>query len=477
MERAVRLDELMSFTASFPEPIVFNWQVLPETFVKSGMQLGTFLSSEQEILITSHISGIIKNLPKNSHDIAPIVITECKHETSFGEICTDCGEATKEMKKRSYRGLDDKISYSKARAIKEEKKYIDDLYKSKKLMLVLDIDNTLVHTCTGECADPAIATEGERFTDELGYTFIVKFRPLLSTFLDIVGRLFDVYLYSHGSQRYAEAISKLIDPEQKTIKRSKVLGRETNSVICKFKTLKNLLPTDQRISIIVDDRIDVWKNKENVIRIYPYVYFNSEIISYDRTMYPTLTYRSQDCSLLYFSNLLRNLHSLFYDMQDKYDKIADIRTIIKTVRSHILHKIKVYFKTSSEFKTDEEQKIATSMGAVIISSIEDHTIILVNQHENDIIQKEKSKGLRMVDINWLILSDRYWWKLPLEYFEVSKENPIIKLNEVELANQMQKNLKDNTYWKYDYYNDILQDIIDSFTIENDVGYKRKKFNE
>eukprot|EP00826_Nyctotherus_ovalis_P032476 TRINITY_DN2617_c0_g2_i3.p1 TRINITY_DN2617_c0_g2~~TRINITY_DN2617_c0_g2_i3.p1 ORF type:complete len:478 (+),score=109.89 TRINITY_DN2617_c0_g2_i3:887-2320(+) len=477
MERIVKLNELLAFTASFPEPIAFNWTVVPGSFVYLGMQLGSLLSPKQRVLIVAHVSGIIRSLPRNSHDSEPIAIAECEHEISCGEVCISCGEPTKEMKQRSYGGLDSKISYSRARALKEERKYLESLFKSRKLMLVLDIDHTLVHTCSSDCPDLAVLTEGERFTDETGFTFIVKLRPFLSMFLETVGKLFDVYVYSHGSQRYAESIVALIDPEEKTIRQNRIFGRESTDITCKLKTLENLLPADQTISIIIDDREDVWANRENLIRIFPFVYFNSELISYDRSMYPALSYRSQDCSLLYFSNLLRNLHNLFYDLQSKNSKAADMRIIISYVRSYILKGTKINLTALENSRAIQYQKTIASMGGSIQPSIQKHTILLVNKYtESEAVREAESKGGKVADVEWLVLSERYWWKLPLDWFLVGKDKVVAKANEMELASAMQKKLQEGTYWMYEFHNEVLKGILDNETIDN-VLNKKKKIEE
>lgn len=474
MERTVKLNELLAFTASFPEPVAFHWTVVPGSFVYLGMQLGSLLSPKQRVLIVAHVSGIIRSLPRDSRDSEPIAVAECEHEISCGEVCISCGEPTKEMKQRSYGGLDSKISYSRARALKEERKYLESLFKNKKLMLVLDIDHTLVHTCSNDCPDLATLTEGERFTDEMGFTFIVKLRPFLSKFMETVGKLFDVYVYSHGSQRYAESIVALIDPEEKTIKQNKIFGRESTDIACKMKTLENLLPADQTISIIIDDREDVWANRDNLIRIYPFVYFDSELTSYDRSMYPALSHRSQDCSLLYFSNLLRNLHSLFYNLQSKNSKAADMRIIISYVRSYILKGTEINLTALEDGKAIQYQKAIASMGGSVQPNIQKHTILLVNKYtESEVVREAERKGGSVVDVEWLVLSERYWWKLPLECFVVDKEKAVAKVNEVELAGAMQKKMMEGADWMYEFHSEVLKDILDNEAIDNVLNKKKK----
>ena len=477
MEDIVKLSDLLSFTASFSEVIQFNWNIHLGTFVYDGMPLGNFNSSKVKYTIVSHLTGTIKNLPKNSHDTSEIKITECKHDMSYAGYCTYCGEPTKQMEQKSYRGFNSCISYSKARALQEEKKYVEKLLKNQKLILVLDIDHTLVHTCNGDCPDPAVVTEGEKMVDEMGYCYVVKVRPYLTKFLEIVKDLFEIYIYSYGSQRYANHIIKLIDPKGKAIRHDKVFGREAADITCKMKAVENLLPVDQSACIIIDDREDVWANKENLLRIFPYVYFKSETISYDRNLYPALSARSNDCSLFYFSNLLKNIHSLFYDIQNINLNIADVRVIIRLIRTYLLKGIRInlcaFEKASNKV---EERKIISETGGIIEEKIENDVLVLAYEYneENKIIYSASTQGIKIIDANWLILSDRYWWNLPLEPFIITKDKPKANVNEIDLTNNIQKNQNESKVWKYKNYKEILNEILSSEVKENGSPCKKKK---
>jgi TFIIF-interacting CTD phosphatase-like protein len=84
------------------------------------------------------------------------------------------------------------------------------LLKAKKLILVLDLDLTLLHTVQGVSQDPDVLNfeiEGNNFT--------TKLRPYLSTFLEKLSPLYEMCVYTMGSHAYAQQIAHIIDPGQK----------------------------------------------------------------------------------------------------------------------------------------------------------------------------------------------------------------------------------------------------------------------
>ncbi len=70
-----------------------------------------------------------------------------------------------------------------------------------KLAIVLDLDETLIHTTR----DISKFTSSFDFTNDTASLFTYK-RPGLDTFLDIVFQNYDVYIWTAGSEEYADYI-------------------------------------------------------------------------------------------------------------------------------------------------------------------------------------------------------------------------------------------------------------------------------
>ena len=76
--------------------------------------------------------------------------------------------------------------------------------------LVLDLDETLVHSTLDDCDDPdftfPVAFNG------LNHTVHVKKRPGLLEFLQRVSKLFEVVIFTASQKVYAEQLLNVIDP-------------------------------------------------------------------------------------------------------------------------------------------------------------------------------------------------------------------------------------------------------------------------
>lgn len=79
---------------------------------------------------------------------------------------------------------------------------------TNKILLVLDIDETLIH---------ARETALDRPADHIVFGYHIYRRPHLKSFLDICFRHFQVAVWSSASDDYVEAVVKLIFPEPSSL--------------------------------------------------------------------------------------------------------------------------------------------------------------------------------------------------------------------------------------------------------------------
>lgn len=92
----------------------------------------------------------------------------------------------------------------------------DGLIKQRKLALILDLDNTLIHAHPVP-REPTVVP-GDMFMVSLRHGgredhHLVQRRHMLHEFLTEAGKLFQLSVYTHGLRNYAEGIVSNIDPE------------------------------------------------------------------------------------------------------------------------------------------------------------------------------------------------------------------------------------------------------------------------
>ncbi|XP_058760037.1 uncharacterized protein LOC131633334 isoform X2 [Vicia villosa] len=89
--------------------------------------------------------------------------------------------------------------------------------RRKSVTLVLDLDETLVHSTLEHC-DNADFTFNIFFNMK-DYTVYVKQRPFLHTFLERVSEMFEVIIFTASQSIYAKQLLDVLDPDEKFISR------------------------------------------------------------------------------------------------------------------------------------------------------------------------------------------------------------------------------------------------------------------
>ncbi|XP_017978671.1 PREDICTED: CTD small phosphatase-like protein 2 [Theobroma cacao] len=92
-----------------------------------------------------------------------------------------------------------------------------EAWRRKPVTLVLDLDETLVHSTLEHCdnADFTFTV----FFNMKEHTVYVKQRPHLQTFLEKVAEMFEVVIFTASQSIYAEQLLDILDPHQKLISR------------------------------------------------------------------------------------------------------------------------------------------------------------------------------------------------------------------------------------------------------------------
>ncbi|CAA7268063.1 unnamed protein product [Cyclocybe aegerita] len=263
---------------------------------------------------------------KKAKDKAVVVVIEpCKHGIQLGGLCVLCG---KDMTNVDYTGFSDAsrasiqmthsafgptVSFEEAQRI--ERETADHLLKSRKLSLIVDLDQTIVHATvdptvgewiaegeawearqtskapptpkeTGETPDdaddecnpnwealkdvksfrlgpesfgpPALrnAHRGkgkQKMVENEGCMYYIKPRPGWKDFLRETAKKYEMHVYTMGTRAYAEEVD------------------ESGSLT--QKSLQRLFPCDTSMVVIIDDRADVWEWSPNLIKVIPYDFF------------------------------------------------------------------------------------------------------------------------------------------------------------------------------------------------------------
>lgn len=281
---------------------------------------------------------------KASDRPAVIVIEPCKHGMQLGGLCVLCG---KDMTSVDYTGFSDAsrasiqmthsafgptVSFEEAQRI--ERETADHLLKSRKLSLIVDLDQTIVHATVDPTVGEWIA-EGEawetrqakkaahdpddsddsssddndeecnpnwealrdvkkfrlgpesfvppslrgaqqgkgkqKLVENEGCMYYIKPRPGWKEFLQEASTKYEMHVYTMGTRAYAEQVCAAIDPDGKLFG-GRVLSRDESGSLTQ-KSLQRLFPCDTSMVVIIDDRADVWEWSPNLLKVVPYDFF------------------------------------------------------------------------------------------------------------------------------------------------------------------------------------------------------------
>ncbi|KAK0466334.1 uncharacterized protein EV420DRAFT_1511138 [Desarmillaria tabescens] len=270
----------------------------------------------------------------------PVVVIQepCKHGMQLGGLCVLCG---KDMTNSDYIGFSDTsrasiqmthsangptVSFEEAQRI--ERETADRLIKARKLSLIVDLDQTIVHATVDPTVGEWIA-EGEAWeekhqqkngngvqpdeessdTDDEecnpnwealkdvkkfklgpesfgapyevkgkgksieqdGCMYYIKPRPGWENFLQQVAAKYEMHVYTMGTRAYAEQVCAAIDPDGNLFG-GRLLSRDESGSLTQ-KSLQRLFPCDTSMVVIIDDRGDVWEWSPNLIKVVPYDFF------------------------------------------------------------------------------------------------------------------------------------------------------------------------------------------------------------
>ncbi|KAK4179568.1 hypothetical protein QBC36DRAFT_70494 [Triangularia setosa] len=225
---------------------------------------------------------------------------DCSHEIQFQGLCAICGKdmteanwaaETRDTERAPISMVHDQtnLTVSTTHAQKSERELQKRLLDSRKLSLVVDLDQTVIQACI----DPTV---GEWMKDPTNPNYdsvknvkifqlddgphalvrkcwyYIKMRPGLEGFLRRISTMYELHVYTMGTRAYAQNVARVIDPEKKLFG-NRVISRDENGNMYS-KSLQRLFPVSTNMVVIIDDRSDVWPhNRPNLVKVTPYEFF------------------------------------------------------------------------------------------------------------------------------------------------------------------------------------------------------------
>ncbi|KAK6323868.1 hypothetical protein J4Q44_G00062070 [Coregonus suidteri] len=241
--------------------------------------------------LKSDRAGVVKDLCcQLGQVISPggviVRVEECSHPVVMKGLCAECGQDLTQMQSNNGRQQahismanvsmvhsvpELMVSSEEAEQLGREDQ--QRLHRNKKLVLMVDLDQTLIHTTEHHCQ--RMSNKGI-FHFQLGRgepMLHTRLRPNCKDFLEKIAKLYELHVFTFGSRLYAHTIAGFLDPEMKLFSHRILSRDECIDPFSKTGNLRNLFPCGDSMVCIIDDREDVWKFAPNLITVKKYIYF------------------------------------------------------------------------------------------------------------------------------------------------------------------------------------------------------------
>jgi len=147
------------------------------------------------------------------------------------------------------------------------------LLADRKLVLLVDLDHTVIHTTDDTVPDNIKGIYHFQLRGPHSKWYHTRLRPGTAEFLKRMSQLYELHICTFGKRKYAHKIAQLLDPEGKFFS-TRILSRdESFNATSKTDNLKALFPNGDSMVCIIDDREDVWDMASNLIQVKPYHFF------------------------------------------------------------------------------------------------------------------------------------------------------------------------------------------------------------
>jgi RNA polymerase II subunit A-like phosphatase len=473
--------------------VKLNEKLLPVKHVVSSVD-GQLKIINDLTLIRQEIEqkcNVVNNVTKEIQ-IQLGTIHGCSHAEVYNQMCVRCGKmlnltSSQKVILEQTHGKEISMMHEQAglKIRQSHGKLLDQqtqerlLNNEKKLVLVLDIDHTLLHATN----DASMLSIYEKIIQQgikldsihkitsidpktnIRFSHLIKFRPNLINFLNHMHQIFELHIFTHGNRTYANSIKLLLDPEEKLFG-NRVISR-TEMADSQKKDLDHIFPSDDRAIIILDDNIGVWhKHKSNVYHIVAYEFWRhcfgiqsevnnaagtkrsaqtekfekeqamilkqqSEQYSMSKMVY--LEKRESDNQLFIMENLLQFVHDKFFEKYNQKQNVH-VKDLMVESMSSILAGCKLLFSGILDKKKAPEQnslwRRAQRMGAQCTTEMQsDITHVIAGDNVTEKVrQARQMPGVFIVHLSWLEESYRHFDRLNEADFFMYTQNVTLPIH-------------------------------------------------
>uniref|UniRef100_A0A0K0F906 RNA polymerase II subunit A C-terminal domain phosphatase n=1 Tax=Strongyloides venezuelensis TaxID=75913 RepID=A0A0K0F906_STRVS len=417
----------------------------------------------------------------------------CTHEVVCKDMCGLCGADLKKIRESNptshvaSNALTASVSMvhhvpqllvSDRLAKEIGKKDKDNALKRRKLILLVDLDQTIIHTTNQpyEVDTTNPANKDVVYYDLYGSRYYTKLRPYAKQFLENISKFYELHIISYGQRNYAHKIAFILDPDKKLFGHRILSRDEIFSANHKTSNMKSLFPCGEQLIAIIDDRADVWQYANNLLQVSPYKFFEDtgdinappnsldslgEIKRFEKSRPVKAVELDNDIQLQSIERVLKDIHKTFYDSYDENHEIIDLKLLIAEKKNQVLDGCRVVFSGIVPLGMNAETHpffmLCSQYGAIVDDDITKFTThVIASRWGTSKVKKAEKMGIFVVSALWVYKSLEKWEKADEKNFIITKDPNI--------EQDFDDNIKDGIF----SYNDEIGDI-DLKAMEDEVN--------
>ncbi|KAL4452377.1 hypothetical protein ABPG75_008039 [Micractinium tetrahymenae] len=360
------------------------------------------------------------------------------HPGFMGGLCIRCGALRDEAEEKgvalSY--IHHGLEVSKQEAERLRQGTADRLLASRKLLLILDLDHTLLNSTrfaeVPPQADQQLRAQLEAQPSDAPMLFCLphmrmwtKLRPGVREFLEQAKELFELHVYTMGDRDYAAEMAKLLDPGGRLFH-----GHVISSGDSTQRYVKDLdvVLGRERVVLILDDTEGVWpRHRGNLVQIERYLYFPADAGRFgfrgQSLLERQVDEKEGGGALATCLRVMSRVQQQFYEQADH--GAADVRPLLRAAREGILAGVVVLFSRVMPIDCADPSahplwQLATKLGAKCVREAAEGVTHVVATDVTDKTRWARAKGKHVVGPNWLWCCAYTWQRADEAQFPVKQ---------------------------------------------------------
>ncbi|XP_053664624.1 RNA polymerase II subunit A C-terminal domain phosphatase [Anopheles marshallii] len=230
-------------------------------------------------------SGVVKKrLAREGATVAkgkPVLeLGQCSHMTVIKDMCADCGADLRQDEPSSCSKASvpmihsvPELKVTETLAKKLGQADTERLLSDRKLVLLVDLDQTLIHTTNDNVPNNLKDVYHFQLYGPNSPWYHTRLRPGALEFLAKMHPYYELHICTFGARNYAHMIAQFLDKDGNFFSHRILSRDECFNATSKTDNLKALFPCGDSMVCIIDDREDVWNMASNLIQVKPYHFF------------------------------------------------------------------------------------------------------------------------------------------------------------------------------------------------------------